>query len=697
VKINALDAPEGSRPRVGKEIQRKLGIKVPRNHDRQEARKRNRATLIWRLARLSEIANRALEAAAVLGREFEFEVLGQMSELGKDAMVSAVEEALSRRLVVETQDGGRPRYAFTHALVHHTLVEELSLPRRQPLHLKAALAIEAVHEGNLDPHVSALASHYRMAGAAADAQKTIDYSIRAGSAAYALFAYEEAGAHWRAALEVMDEQCRGERKRRAELLWLLGGSPGVVSSGAEAVDYLEAAAALFEELGDNQAACDVHLRLAENLSTENVGAMDMRRAMAYFRKAETFLAEQPESPRHALFHMSMASACSFTMRIADGLAAAKRAMEITEHMDPHDQRQLADHRLGAGFLGAARIDVVLDAYWSIAAGLSSVFLIRSGSVTEGLRLLDQARRRGDQIDEMATGSGVAGIGAIHHSHLRNSREMQEWCKRELAKPRTAHAVRRVAQYAAQPNLALGLHYLLVTACVLAGELTKARAYLAEVDATQKPQDLLFFEGKWESAAKMQTAASERSRRTGSRLVEVSSACQLARSHLFTGERAQAVQVLQRALEISVDGGDILFELFTRSALARIAGEANDSRETLPHLLRCREIVSAGENWFGIGGFVELAEAVVAAAQGEYAAAETHFEKAIATLQHCWLPWEEADTVQWWGRALLAASQPARAIEKFDAAIEIYRSHGAGMRFIEYVMADKRGAEGTAQR
>jgi class 3 adenylate cyclase len=38
--------------------------------------------------------------------------------------------------------------------------------------------------------------------------------------------------------------------------------------------------------------------------------------------------------------------------------------------------------------------------------------------------------------------------------------------------------------------------------------------------------------------------------------------------------------------------------------------------------------------------------------------------------------------------LLAAGERKRAIEKFDAAIEIYRSRGAGTVFIEYVMADK---------
>ena len=167
---------------------------------------------------------------------------------------------------------------------------------------------------------------------------------------------------------------------------------------------------------------------------------------------------------------------------------------------------------------------------------------------------------------------------------------------------------------------------------------------------------------------------------------------LARLHRFTGEHAKAEQVLQRALDISVDSEDILYELATRSSLATMAADAGDTREALPHLQRCLQIVSAGENWFGIAGMVERAEAVVGAAQGKYAAAEDQFKRAIATFQHYCLPWEQADTLQYWGRALLAAGERARVTEKFDAAIEIYHSHGAGPRFVEYVMADKGRAQ-----
>ena len=106
-------------------------------------------------------------------------------------------------------------------------------------------------------------------------------------------------------------------------------------------------------------------------------------------------------------------------------------------------------------------------------------------------------------------------------------------------------------------------------------------------------------------------------------------------------------------------------------------------------------MAAGEDWRGLLGQVVRAEAVVAGAEARFGAAEPLFASAVEIFRRHQVPFEEAETLHYWGRALVVAGDGGRAAEKLDAASQIYRRHGAGEQWVERVRADLPDAAGAS--
>jgi DNA-binding SARP family transcriptional activator/tetratricopeptide (TPR) repeat protein len=612
--------------------------------------------LASRLGRLSDGCGAALSQAAVLGREFNFEVLRVMAEWDEDALIATLEEAVEAQLVVEAHGRAGPAYAFTHALVRETLYGGVSGPRRQRMHAQAARAIDEV-EG--EGPVAALAVHHRLAGSAGDPAKAIDYSLRAGAQAHELSAWEEAAAHWEGALAVMARTGRQESER-AGLLVALAELMVVVGDLARQIDYLDRALALYEESGDAERAAQVHSRLGMAYSLiDSIYAehLDIGRAFRHYDAARAMLEQGP--PRKARGHLEtgVSTALTYALRIEEGIQAATRAMEIAE--------QLGDEVL-----------------WAAAAEAHAWHRLVAGDLREGFGTLDRAFEVADREQRPVLAWMGSNIRGQLTWGLGAPDEARAFFERSLRLP-------YVGKTAYRQEIADGIGRCHASK----GETAEARRLLSDAKPawiTHSLKPLLdLWDGSWDQVESLAARVLETSRRTGNRWDEWAAHHVAARVHYLRGELEPAGELLERALSIVVDGGASYFELWVRPDLARVHADGGRRDEARVHVDRCREITSRGEDWRGRAGHVELAEAVVLALDERMDEAEAAFVKAHETFERYKLRGDEADALQQWGHALAHAGAGAAAMEKLDEAREIYRRHGAGVAWLERMEVDRR--------
>ena len=153
------------------------------------------AILIARLDRLALAVKQVVQAAAVLGREFELHVLSQMLEADVSDMVQEAEQEQIWSALREMH------YIFKHVLLRDAAYEMQLRAQRRRLHALAAATYEQLYTGQNhdqgDLYASRIASHYERAEVGG---KMAYWYGRAGHQAQANYALENAAAYYQRAL-----------------------------------------------------------------------------------------------------------------------------------------------------------------------------------------------------------------------------------------------------------------------------------------------------------------------------------------------------------------------------------------------------------------------------------------------------------------------------------------------------------------
>ncbi|MEU0483514.1 BTAD domain-containing putative transcriptional regulator [Streptosporangium sp. NPDC006013] len=155
-----------------------------------------RDVLRRRFARLPASIRGVLSEAAVIGRDFDIDVLIDVNGNGEEVVVEAVEAALTAGLLVEPEGGG---LRFTHALTRDALYGEMSRLRQIRTHGRIAASLERLRPRE----AAAVAHHFAASGKPSAAAR---HCVLATERAKGRSAYREAASLWGRAIEFADEE-----------------------------------------------------------------------------------------------------------------------------------------------------------------------------------------------------------------------------------------------------------------------------------------------------------------------------------------------------------------------------------------------------------------------------------------------------------------------------------------------------------
>ncbi len=212
-----------------------------------------------RLGHLSAQGHQILEAGAVLGRRFNFDLVRATSGRRQREVVEALDELLARQIIVE--DGGR--YRFNHDLIRTVVCRDLSCGRCRLLHRRAGEALQKLRPQD----AAVLAWHFERAEEPGQAAR---YHLQAGLAAKAVFAYAEAQTYVDRALVLLEQEAHhlqepeaitANRRLRIQALAERGWALRLLGDMAAYARDSQEVAQLAERLGDQRTLA--HLRWRE--------------------------------------------------------------------------------------------------------------------------------------------------------------------------------------------------------------------------------------------------------------------------------------------------------------------------------------------------------------------------------------------------------------------------------------------------
>jgi class 3 adenylate cyclase/predicted ATPase len=209
-------------------------------------------SLMARLDRLGT-AKEVAQMASVVGREFSYALLLEVTSMPEDDLQSALAKLADVELIYARGIPPEATYSFKHALIHDAAYEALLKSKLKQVHEQVARALEQKFADITQQRPELVGHHYAEAGLAEEA---IPYWYQAGQTAARDSAHLEAIAHLNKGLELIETLPNTPERFEREIAFLTTLGPALIATkGYAAPEVLAAydrAHALSQQVGNSE-------------------------------------------------------------------------------------------------------------------------------------------------------------------------------------------------------------------------------------------------------------------------------------------------------------------------------------------------------------------------------------------------------------------------------------------------------------
>jgi predicted ATPase len=209
----------------------------------------------FRKHRLDDEYIDVLEYAAVIGFEFNLELLKNIMDIPETKLINILSKLVERKFITDVEEAKGLCWQFTHNKTHEVIYNEINENKKKLIHLRVAKHLEEVNLENIEEVVYNLAYHFYYG---VDYDCALSYAIEGGEKAMRSYATKRALDLYNIglnSLRLLDEKLANTphyKEKKIEVLSQLATLNKTTGDWDKALNYYEQVLPISDEIKDKQ-------------------------------------------------------------------------------------------------------------------------------------------------------------------------------------------------------------------------------------------------------------------------------------------------------------------------------------------------------------------------------------------------------------------------------------------------------------